>query len=244
MIRHAEREIIYNLTMYKLPFTQAYVWTEKNACINARRYMYVLARLHVCNGKSTCTYAMKWGIFYNETKSKQLLKVHKSVGIGRTWRILNFELWILNCLRMRTFLNMNDHELPVNFHECFLSTDGTDDTEFCKELCSCWPPECLLRAHELARIITNGFSHANLKPQITQITRIILSTDFTDYTDFASRYALAASGWGLLPTHYDCITLYQASFASKSCIIRRIVCNRLGNSFFTTSNTTSASNSK
>jgi hypothetical protein len=71
--------------------------------------MYVLALLHVCNGKSTCNYAMKWGIFYNETKSKQLLKVHKSVGIGRTTRILNVknselwimnsELWILNCLR-------------------------------------------------------------------------------------------------------------------------------------------------
>ena len=29
---------------------------------------------------------------------------------------------------------------------------------------------------------------------------------------------LLASGWGLLPTHYDCITLYQASFASKLCI--------------------------
>ena len=58
--------------------------------------MYVLALLHACNGKSTCTYAMKWGIFYNETKSKQLLKVHKSVGIGRTTRILNYELWILN----------------------------------------------------------------------------------------------------------------------------------------------------
>lgn len=26
---------------------------EKNACINAKRYMYVLSRLHVCNSKQT-----------------------------------------------------------------------------------------------------------------------------------------------------------------------------------------------
>ena len=112
MKRHAKREIIYNLTMYKLPFTQAYVWTEKNACINARRYMYVPVLLHVCNGKSTCTYAMKWGIFYNETKSKQLLKVHKSVGIGRRIRILNYDLWFLNCLR-----NVENSEFWISFAE-------------------------------------------------------------------------------------------------------------------------------
>ena len=50
--------------------------------------MYVLALLHACNGKNTCTYAMKWGIFYNETKSKQLRKVHKSVGIGSKANLL------------------------------------------------------------------------------------------------------------------------------------------------------------
>ena len=34
---------------------------------------------------------------------------------------------------------------------------------------------------------------------MTQITLIILSTDFTDYTDFASRYALAGlRAWGIL----------------------------------------------
>ena len=118
MIRHAEREIIYNLTMYKLPFTLAYVWTEKNACINARRYMYVLALLHVCNGKSTCTYAMKWGIFYNETKSKQLLKVHKSVGIGRTTRIMNYELWIMNCLQNENRLRIMNFELALLSFGC------------------------------------------------------------------------------------------------------------------------------
>ena len=75
--------------------------------------------------------------------------------------IMIYELWIAS--GMKTF---KKHELPRIARKFpwmfFCLTQISLISRKGKLLCSCWPPECLLRAHVLARIITNGFSHANL----------------------------------------------------------------------------------
>ena len=72
--------------------------------------------------------------------------------VSGTWRILNFDLWFLNFLRMKTFFNTNDHkplgrwpravaisrekQWPVNFRECFFQLIS-QMTQNCALLCSC-----------------------------------------------------------------------------------------------------------
>ena len=86
------------------------------------------------------------------------------------------------------------------------------------------------------RIIMNIFYLTQIsliarKPQMTLITLIIWSTDFTDYTDFASRYALAASGaFAYSPrmntNEHELFFLTQISLISRKGKLLRLAASR------------------